>query len=250
MVVYLALAGTAVHACSRSSPVGSCRCRTSNIWSASPNCRMAPVWTGADKVIDQHERHLAEDGGHRATRWNSPACRSMASPTARTPGSCSCRRRRSSSGRRRSCPAARSRASLNQQFGSHPGAPITAVFPPPPVQGLGTIGGFKLEIEDRAGLGYEALDEATKAFLAAAAKAPELGRMFTGYQVNVPQIYLPISTGSGRSSLAWPCRMCSTRCRPISARSMSTISTCSAVRIRCGCRRTRNSAPMRTISAG
>jgi multidrug efflux pump len=80
---------------------------------------------------------------------------------------------------------------LNQGF-----APIeeafTAVFPPPPVQGLGTIGGFKLQIEDRAGLGYAALDQATKAFLAEAAKAPELGRMFTGYQVNVPQLFVDL----------------------------------------------------------
>ena len=80
---------------------------------------------------------------------------------------------------------------LNGQFGAIQDAFI-AVFPPPPVQGLGTIGGFKLQIEDRAGLGYEALDAATKAFLAAAAKAPELGRMFTGYQVNVPQLYADI----------------------------------------------------------
>ncbi len=42
------------------------------------------------------------------------------------------------------------------------------MFPPPPVMGLGTIGGFKLQIEDRADLGYEALDEATKAFMAKA----------------------------------------------------------------------------------
>jgi multidrug efflux pump len=34
------------------------------------------------------------------------------------------------------------------------------MFPPPPVQGLGTTGGFKLQIEDRASLGYEALDAA------------------------------------------------------------------------------------------
>ena len=67
-----------------------------------------------------------------------------------------------------------------------------AVFPPPPVQGLGTIGGFKLQIEDRGSQGYEALDAATKAFLAEAAKAPELGRLFTGYQVNVPQLYADI----------------------------------------------------------
>ena len=34
-------------------------------------------------------------------------------------------------------------------------------IPPPPVMGLGTIGGFKLQIEDRAGLGYQALYEET-----------------------------------------------------------------------------------------
>jgi hypothetical protein len=49
---------------------------------------------------------------------------------------------------------------------------------------VGTIGGFRLQREDCAGLGYEALDQPTKAFLAEAAKAPELGRMFIGFLVN------------------------------------------------------------------
>jgi multidrug efflux pump len=57
------------------------------------------------------------------------------------------------------------------------------------VQGLGTIGGFKLQIEDRNGLGYQALDAATNAFLAKARAAPELAGLFTSYQVNVPQLY-------------------------------------------------------------
>ena len=48
-------------------------------------------------------------------------------------------------------------AQLNKQFAAIPDAFI-AIFPPPPVQGLGTTGGFKLQIEDRASLGYEALD--------------------------------------------------------------------------------------------
>lgn len=81
--------------------------------------------------------------------------------------------------------------SLNRQFGAIEDAFI-AVFPPPPVQGLGTIGGFKLQIEDRAGLGYEALNEATNAFLAAARAAPELTGMFTGLRVDVPQLYADI----------------------------------------------------------
>src|ERR1043165_3938941 len=32
-----------------------------------------------------------------------------------------------------------------------------AVFPPPPVQGLGTIGGYRLQVEDRGSLGFEEL---------------------------------------------------------------------------------------------
>ena len=35
-----------------------------------------------------------------------------------------------------------------------------AIFPPPPVQGLGTIGGFRLQIEDRGNLGYDELYKA------------------------------------------------------------------------------------------
>ena len=72
------------------------------------------------------------------------------------------------------------------------------MFPPPPVQGLGTIGGFKLQIEDRAGLGYEALDEATKAFMAKAYKAPELAGVFSSFQVNVPQLYADIDRTKAR----------------------------------------------------
>ena len=63
-----------------------------------------------------------------------------------------------------------------------------AVFPPPPILGLGTVGGFKLQLEDRAALGYEELDAVTKQFLAKAAEAPELGPAFSSYQINVPQL--------------------------------------------------------------
>ncbi|MGB7483441.1 MAG: multidrug efflux RND transporter permease subunit [Castellaniella sp.] len=78
-------------------------------------------------------------------------------------------------------------AALSQQYSSIRDAYI-AVFPPPPVMGLGTVGGFKLQIEDTAGLGYDKLNEATRAFLAEAAKAPELGPAFSSYQINVPQL--------------------------------------------------------------
>jgi multidrug efflux pump len=78
-------------------------------------------------------------------------------------------------------------AALNTKFGAIKDAQI-AVFPPPPVLGLGALGGFKLQIEDRGALGYEALNTATQAFLKKAAQAPELGPSFSSYQINVPQL--------------------------------------------------------------
>lgn len=68
-------------------------------------------------------------------------------------------------------------ASLNQKFGAIKDA-FVAVFPPPPVMGLGTLGGFKLQIEDRGALGYAELDRAAQAFLAKAAQTPRAWAVF------------------------------------------------------------------------
>jgi multidrug efflux pump len=87
--------------------------------------------------------------------------------------------------------------SLNKQFAGIQDAFIV-IFPPPPVQGLGTTGGFKLYLEDRASLGYEALDQATKAFLTKAYQTPELAGLFSTYQVNVPQLYADIDRTRAR----------------------------------------------------
>ena len=76
---------------------------------------------------------------------------------------------------------------LQQKFASIQSAFIV-IFPPPPVQGLGNIGGFQLQLEDRAGLGYEALYNATQELLKRAATMPELGSLFTGFTINVPQL--------------------------------------------------------------
>ncbi|WP_029012618.1 efflux RND transporter permease subunit [Niveispirillum irakense] len=65
---------------------------------------------------------------------------------------------------------------------------FVAVFPPPPVMGLGTLGGFKLQLEDRGALGYEALAKAAQDFVAKAAQTPELGPTFSSYEINVPQL--------------------------------------------------------------
>jgi len=71
-------------------------------------------------------------------------------------------------------------AGINEAF--------VAIFPAPPVQGLGTVGGFKLQVQDRTDQGYGALDDAMKQVLAKAWAAPELTGLFSSYNINVPQL--------------------------------------------------------------
>jgi len=74
----------------------------------------------------------------------------------------------------------------------------SVMFPPPPLLGLGTTGGFKLQLEDRAGLGYQKLDEATKAFIAKASQTKELAGVFSGYNINTPQLFADIDRTRAR----------------------------------------------------
>jgi multidrug efflux pump subunit AcrB len=76
---------------------------------------------------------------------------------------------------------------LNREFGGIQDAFVLTVMPPP-VNGLGTIGGFKFYVEDRAGLGYDALYQATQAMTAEAHKTPGLAGLFSPFTVNVPQL--------------------------------------------------------------
>jgi multidrug efflux pump len=76
---------------------------------------------------------------------------------------------------------------LNGQFANIQEA-YMAIFPPPPVQGLGTIGGFRLQIEDRGNLGYDELYKETMNIINKSHNVPELAGLFTSYTVNVPQV--------------------------------------------------------------
>ncbi len=77
---------------------------------------------------------------------------------------------------------------LQQKFSQIDEAFI-AIFPPPPVRGLGTTGGFKLQIQDRANLGYQVLDDVLKEVTGKAYQDPALARVYSNYDVNVPQLY-------------------------------------------------------------
>jgi multidrug efflux pump len=78
-------------------------------------------------------------------------------------------------------------ADLNRQYSSIQEAFI-AIFPPPPVQGLGTVAGFKLYIEDRAGMGLESLYKETTSTLQKGNQTPGLMGVFSSFDINVPQI--------------------------------------------------------------
>lgn len=65
-------------------------------------------------------------------------------------------------------------------------------IPPPPVQGLGSAGGFKMMLEDRGGLGSEALVRAANALVAAANKDPHFGGVFTLFNNRSPSVYADI----------------------------------------------------------
>jgi hydrophobe/amphiphile efflux-1 (HAE1) family protein len=78
-------------------------------------------------------------------------------------------------------------AQLNQKLSSIQDG-MVVVFPAPPVMGLGTLGGFKLQVEDRGEAGPKALYDAVQNALKQGYANPALAGLFSSYQVNVPQL--------------------------------------------------------------
>jgi HAE1 family hydrophobic/amphiphilic exporter-1 len=66
------------------------------------------------------------------------------------------------------------------------------VFPPPAIQGLGTSGGFEMQVVDRGGAGLPGLQSAVTELMDAAGKQPELTRMNTSFRAGVPQQFADI----------------------------------------------------------
>ncbi len=77
---------------------------------------------------------------------------------------------------------------LQQKYGAIEEAFI-AIFPPPPVMGLGTTGGFKLQIMDRTDQGYKVLDDVVNQVKMKAYQDPALAGIYSNYNVNVPQLF-------------------------------------------------------------
>lgn len=66
------------------------------------------------------------------------------------------------------------------------------VIAPPPVRGIGNGSGFKMMVQDRAGLGLRALQEASFNMMMAANQDPDLQNTFTFFETSTPQVFLDI----------------------------------------------------------
>lgn len=75
---------------------------------------------------------------------------------------------------------------------------FVAIFPPPPVNGLGTTGGFKLYVEDRAAVGYDELFRATQELIAKANQTPGLAGVYSSFTVNTPQLEIDVDRAKAK----------------------------------------------------
>ena len=75
---------------------------------------------------------------------------------------------------------------------------FVAVFPPPPVSGLGTLGGFAVQIQDRTNLGFGELSRVTQEIAGIANQDPALNGVVSFYNVNYPQLYADLDRDKAR----------------------------------------------------
>ncbi len=73
------------------------------------------------------------------------------------------------------------------------------VFPPPPVPGLGATGGFKMQIEDRGGVGLDALVQQTQILMMKATESGQVAGLMTSLDVNAPQLDVVIDRTKAKS---------------------------------------------------
>jgi len=67
------------------------------------------------------------------------------------------------------------------------------VIAPPPLRGIGNGSGFKMMVQDRAGLGLDALQQISSELVQAANQDPQLRNVFTFFETSTPQIFLDIN---------------------------------------------------------
>ncbi|POZ52355.1 efflux RND transporter permease subunit [Methylovulum psychrotolerans] len=80
---------------------------------------------------------------------------------------------------------------LQQRLAAVEGATI-AVFAPPPIRGMGSVGGFKLQIQDRTNAGIAALQRTNAELVSKGNQQPGLVGLFTTFRTSVPQLFVDV----------------------------------------------------------
>jgi multidrug efflux pump len=82
-------------------------------------------------------------------------------------------------------------ARLREKFSKITAARV-GVFGAPPVEGLGTTGGFKLQVQDRRSAGLRSLQGAVENLADEGNRNPQLSGLFTSFSVTQPQLYVDV----------------------------------------------------------
>lgn len=80
---------------------------------------------------------------------------------------------------------------LNTKYAAIQDAFVISVAPPP-VRGIGTTGGFKMEVQDIHGGEPAGLESVAMSIVAAAAQVPGLANVFTTFNTRTPKVYADI----------------------------------------------------------
>jgi multidrug efflux pump len=81
---------------------------------------------------------------------------------------------------------------LQQRFNTEVPEAFAAVFPPPPVNGIGNAGGYRLMIQDRGGAGLEELQNQTFGMMMKANQTPGLTGNLATFRATIPQVWLEV----------------------------------------------------------
>lgn len=76
---------------------------------------------------------------------------------------------------------------------------IVVGFNPPPIVGMSTTGGFELFLQDRSGGSLQTLSQAAERVVQAANERPELDRVATTFNMNVPQYRIDVDRGKAKA---------------------------------------------------
>jgi HAE1 family hydrophobic/amphiphilic exporter-1 len=87
--------------------------------------------------------------------------------------------------------------SLNREFAGILDALVFAVRPPP-IRGLGTAGGFEMQVQDRGGTGLQQLQLSAQDLVGEGRRNPALTAVNTTFRAGVPQLYVDVDRAKAK----------------------------------------------------